>query len=302
MPSATNPQGIALNAMSRHGNPYPKGDPRHADTFDEQAEAAKAVKIADIKAFHGAFYGANHAEIGLVGDFDSAAVEAQLGRLFGDWKAKQSYTRVPQPLIDKPAAREQIETPDKANGFYVAALHIPLQEDEEATVPLTAANYILGGGGLKSRLVDRLRQKDGISYGSGSQFGPNSFEPNSTISLYAIYAPQNLAKLQAGVADVIETLLKDGVTDEELADAKSGLLQSWTINRTQDPSLAGTLAFQLKLGRTMDYVAARETKLKNLTKEQVNEALRKYFTTDHLVQIYAGDFAGAAKKASEGGH
>jgi zinc protease len=294
------PAAIASNALARHDDPYPKGDVRHADSFDEQAAAAQAVKPAEVKAFHAAFFGTDHAHFGLVGDFDEAAIEAQLARLFGDWKARQPYSRVPRPFIDMAAAGDQIETPDKANAFYIARLAFPLQEDEPASVPLIAGNYILGGGGLKSRLVDRLRQKDGISYGSGSGFSPNPFEANSALTLYAIYAPQNLAKLQAGIADVLQTLLKDGVTDEELADAKSGLLQSWQISRTQDPSLASQLALQMKIGRTMAYVEARETKLRDLTRDRVDEALRHYLDPAHLVQIYAGDFAGAARKAAAG--
>jgi zinc protease len=296
------PQGIAINAMTRHGNPYPKGDVRYPENFDEQTEAVKAVKASEIKALHTAFYGTDHAQLGLVGDFDQASVEAQLARLFGDWKAKLPYARVPRPFIEMAAAGEQIETPDKANGFYVGRLAIPLQEDDPATVPLIAANYVLGGGGMKSRLADRLRQKDGISYGAGSGFSPNPFDTNSSFTLYAIYAPQNLAKLKAGVEDVTQTLLKEGVTEQELADAKSGLAQSWLISRTQDPSLAQQLALQLWIGRTMSYVEARENRLRDLSRDQVDDALRHYFDTAHLVQFYAGDFAGAEKKAGEAGH
>jgi zinc protease len=105
------------------------------------------------------------------------------------------------------------------------------------------------------------------------------------------------------VSEVTQTLLKDGITEQELADAKTGLRQTWLIYRTQDPALASQLAHQLKIGRTMSYVEAREAKLNDLTVDQVNEALRQYFDPAHLVQIYAGDFAGAQKKAEDGaGH
>jgi len=296
------PQGVAAKALARHGNPYPKGDPRHTDSFDEQWEAVKTAKLADVKAFHAAFYGADHGEIGLVGDFDRAAIETQLARLFGDWKAKQPYTRVPYPYVDLPAATEQLETPDKANSVYMAKLSIPLQEDNPAAVPLLAGNFVLGGN-AKSRMITQLREKDGISYGAGSGFAPNAIDANSSFTLYAIYAPQNLGKLQGDVMGVTQALLKDGITEQELADAKSGLRQSWLISRTQDPALASQLAHQLKINRTMAYVEAREAKLDQLTVDQVNEALRHYFDPAHLVQIYAGDFSGAQKKAEDGaGH
>jgi zinc protease len=296
------PNAVAQNALFRHGNPYPKGDIRYVATFDEQVEGVNGVKSADIKAFHSAFYGADHAELALVGDFDQAAVEPQLARLFGDWKTHQPYAPLPHPFAVRQAGTEQIETPDKANGFYIADLFIPVEDSDPAMAPLTLVNRILGGGGLKSRLVDRLRQKDGISYGAGSQLSPDFIEPNSLMLLFAIYAPQNLAKLKTGVADVLDTLLKDGVTEEELAEAKSGLLQSWTINRTQDKSLAGQLAFQMKIGRTMSFTEQREGEIRQASVEDVDAALRKYITLDHLVQIYAGDFAGAEKKAGETGH
>jgi zinc protease len=297
------PSAVASNALTRHGNPYPRDDIRYARSFDDYAEDDKAVTVAEAKAFHAAFYGADHAEMALVGDFDPAVVDPQLVRLFGDWKSKKPYARIPYPFVDKQPIAEQIETPDKANGFYTARLSIPLIEDDPAVIPLTLGNRILGGGGLKSRLVDRLRQKDGISYGAGSGFSANSFDANSSFSMNAIYAPQNLGKLKTGVSEVLTTILKDGVTEEELSEAKSGLLQSWLINRAQDSSLAGQLAFQLYAGRTMDYVQSREETVRATTVEQVNDALRRYIRPAKLEQFYAGDFAGAAKKeADTAGH
>ena len=293
------PQQVAVNALSRHGNPYPRSDVRYARTFDEQVEDDKPLKAADTRAFHADFYGADHGELALVGDFDPAAVEPQLAQLFGDWKSKKPYARIPHPFLEKDAAAEQIETPDKANAFYVARLSARLTEDDPAAVPLILANRVLGGGGMKSRLADRLRQKDGISYGAGSNFAPNPFEPNSSFTLYAIYAPQNLGKLKAGVSEVVEGLLKDGVTADELAEAKSGLLQSWLVNRTQDPSLAGQLDAQMEIGRTMDYVQAREDKVRETSLDQVNAALHQYVIPANLEQFYAGDFAGAAKKEAD---
>src|SRR5581483_10886355 len=68
------PSGVASNALSRYRNPYPKGDIRYAMSFDEQIETDKKLKAADAKAFHAEFYGADHGEMAVVGDFDPAAV------------------------------------------------------------------------------------------------------------------------------------------------------------------------------------------------------------------------------------
>ena len=287
------PQAVAQNALIRYDNPYPKGDIRYAPTFDEAEDITKAMTVATLKAFHDDFYGADHAQLALVGDFDPAIVEPLLGKLFGDWKAKIAYVRVPQPYRLSPLTAQQFETPDKANAFYMAKLAIPVKADDADFVPLILANRVLGGGGLKSRIVDRLRGQDGISYGAGSGLSEANYEANSALNFAAIYAPQNLTKLKTDMAEVLAAFLKDGVTEQELAEAKSGLLQQWAINRTQDNSLASDLALNLRLGRTMAFTETREAKIKSTTVEQVNGVIRKYLKLDQLVQMYAGDFAKA---------
>ena len=70
-------------------------------------------------------------------------------------------------------------------------------------------------------MCERLRQKDGLSYGAGTFFQPNAFEANSALGCYAIFAPENLAKVRAGFAEEFDRALKDGFTDAEV-DARQG--------------------------------------------------------------------------------
>jgi zinc protease len=172
-----------------------------------------------------------------------------------------------------------------------------LKDDDAAIEPLLLGDRILGAGGLKSRIADRLRQRDGISYGATSGLSLDPYEANSGLVLSATYAPQNLSKLKAGVAEVLSTLLRDGVSEQELAEAKSGLLQLSIIGRTQDGPLSAQLANQMKIGRSMTFIAAREDKIRATSVDEVNMALRKYVVLDRMVQIYAGDFTDPDKKS-----
>ena len=95
--------------------------------------------------------------------------------------------------------------------------------------------------------------------------------------------------------------MKDGITATELADAKLALAQSTTLRRAQDPALAGNLRSQLFLGRSMAFDAALDAKIAALTLDQVNVAIRKYIKPENIAHYYAGDFAGAAKKAAAAG-
>jgi zinc protease len=106
----------------------------------------------------------------------------------------------------------------------------------------------------------------------------------------AIFAPQNLAKVEAAFKQEIARALKDGFTAQELAEGKKGLLAFRRLSRAQDRNLAGALASNLDLGRTFEVSAQVDRALEQLTLEQVNAALRKHLRPDSFLSAVAGDF------------
>jgi zinc protease len=289
------PNAMGSQAMALALDVYKKGDIRAARSLDESIAALKMAKLEQVKQFHSSYYGASFSEFALVGDFDSDAVKSQITQLFGDWKSPKAYTRLKaERKVAKPGAT-QLEAPDKANAFFLAGLPVSLQDTQADFVPLQLANRVLGGG-VKSRLLDRLRQKDGLSYGAGSQLSASSFEPSGMWVLYAIYAPQNLAKLKAGVQEELAKFVKDGITAEELTDAKKGWQEERKISRAQDRALAAGHVAQTAANRTMAFVEKVDAQIEATTLEEVNTAIRKTLDPAKFLNIYAGDFAAAAKK------
>ncbi len=289
------PNAMGSLAMALALDVYKKGDVRAARTLDDAIAALKDAKLEQVKQFHSTYYGATNSEFALVGDFDSEAVKVQLAQLFGDWKSQKSYTRLKAEPKSPKAEVIQLEAPDKANAFFLAGMPLPLQDSQPDYVPLQLANRVLGGG-VKSRLLDRLRQKDGISYGAGSQLSASSFEPSGMWVLYAIYAPQNLAKLKAGVQEELAKFVKEGITAEELADAKKGWQEERKISRAQDRALAASHVAQTAANRTLAFVEKVDAQIETSTLEEVNAAIRKSLDPAKFLNIYAGDFAAAAKK------
>jgi zinc protease len=155
---------------------------------------------------------------------------------------------------------------------------------------LKVANYILGGS-PSSRLWERIRQHEGLSYGVYSSLEANSFEPNSALSVEAIFAPENLPRLRTALTEELTRAVKDGFTAQEVADARQALLQERTLGRAQDNGLARDLARQAYLGRTFAQEADVDAKIAAATTDQVNAVLRKYVRPDAFVEVYAGDFA-----------
>ena len=147
------------------------------------------------------------------------------------------------------------------------------------------------GNSPQSRLFERLRQKDGLSYGVASFFQPNSFEANSRFGLYAIFAPENLERVRRGFSEEMALALKDGFTDAEIKIAKDALMQERRLGRNEDGSVAGTLANQSYLSRTWSTSGKIDEAIESLTTADVNAVLRKYIKPDDFGYAVAGEFA-----------
>jgi zinc protease len=283
------PQTLAGQEIDQYFDQWPKGDPRGEYTLAEFIAGLKAMKLEDVKAFHRDFYGASQGEMAIVGDFDKEAAAKTVAATLGNWESKSHYARIPDANAERKAMRKDINTPDKENGFLSARLNMDLDSADPDFPALELANFIFGDGGLKSRLMDRIRQKDGLSYGGGSGITVSDIDRASNFTISAIAAPQNLKKLEAAVREELARALKEGFTPAEVAGAKSGLLQQRLQNRTRDEVLASAWTSFLYLDRTFMWSKQHEDKLKALTVDQVNAAFRKHVDASKLVVVVAGD-------------
>ncbi len=294
------PQSIAVTEFRRRTSPYKKGDPRYAGTFDEDLEDIKKVTADDLRQFYKDFYGASNATAAIVGDFDKAAIQKLLTDEFGSWKNPKPFKRLAAKFEAPKPVNEAIETPDKANAMFVAGFPLPIQDTDPDYPAMVLGNYILGGGVLNSRLASRIRVKDGLSYGVASQFSASPLDKSGSFLAYAIYAPENLSKLEQAFKEEIEKAVKEGFTEEELKTAKSGYLQSRQVTRAQDAALSGSLNNNLYLKRTLAWDEDFEKKIQALTPAQIKAAFNKHIDYNKMVIVKAGEFSKSQKNAPAG--
>ncbi len=285
------PSAIASNLFKRQTAPHPKGDVRYVQTHAEQVEAVKSATLDDVKNFYKTFYGASNMQIAVVGDFDDKEIARLIGDLFGDWRNPTKFARVESVYKEVESLNKSIETPDKANAFFIAGLNFKARDDSPDYPALILGNYMLGGGFLNSRLATRIRQKEGLSYNVGSNLIASPQDEFGSFMSFAIYAPQNVEKLEAAFKEEIARALKEGFTAEEIADAKKGYLQARQVNRAQDTALASILANYAFIDRTFAWDAEFERRIAALTPEQILAAMRRYIDPAKIIIVKAGNFA-----------
>lgn len=292
--SEPQPQGsIAFwRVLSAH---YPKGHPYYVPTLEERLADAKAVTLEQARAFHRQFYGASRGELAVVGDFDAKALPSLVGGLLAGWKSPAPYARVPRTYQAVAPKSVVLETPDKANAYFLAGQLLQLRDDDADWPGVMMGNFMLGGGFLNSRLATRVRQQDGLSYGVGSSVSVEQQDTVGWFVTYAIHAPQNAQKLEVAMREEVDRAVQKGFTQQELDKARAGLLEYRQSARAQDGNLAHQLADGLYLGRTLAFDAAVEARLQKLTPEDVRKALSNHVDFSKATLVRAGDFAGASK-------
>ncbi|MCI0681974.1 MAG: insulinase family protein, partial [Gemmataceae bacterium] len=228
--SMTDPQPLAANAFRRKLNPYPKTDIRYQPTLQESLERWHKVTRDDVVRVYREQVGAT-GEVVIVGDFDVEATVKQLEKIFGSWKARTPFEKIRMAANTKVAgSQEDINTPDKENAVYLAGQTFPLKKGDPDYAALLIGNHLLGGN-FASRLVDRLRQKEGLCYGVGSRVRSDAEDPYSMFMIFAIANPQNIGKVDAGALQEVNKIIKDGVSADELDAGKKAYLQDLAVER-----------------------------------------------------------------------
>jgi zinc protease len=295
----TEPAMLAPRLLQRQLNPYPKEDIRYTPTIEESIERLKAATYEQVAQLYRDYLGSQAGELSIVGDFDPDACLPILKDTLAGWKAAKPYTRIGSPLTAEVAGSEhKINTPDKANATFTTGLLFPMRDDDPDYPALLMGNYMFGGGTLSSRLGNRIRQKEGLSYGVTSGLSVSSQDQRAGFTITAIVNPQNLSRLQQCALEELDRLLRDGVAAEELDRAREGYLQTLKLGRSSDTALAGTLGSLRHLDRTMAWESDLEKKIAALTPEQVKSALNRHIDPKKLVVVAAGDFEAKSADAS----
>ncbi len=283
------PTSRVFRELGNHLNPYSPGHPYYQISIDDEIAQIRSVTSKDLHAFHTRFIGGQDAEASVVGDFDIDEINTQLNKMMAGWSSNTVYQRIESQVADTNSINRFIDTPDKSGAAFGAMIKFKLRDDHPDYPALEMANQMFGGGFISSRLANRLRQQDGLSYGAGSWFNASSYDENATFGAYAICAPENLARVEVGFKEELAKVLDKGFTQQELNDTRTGILQNSRIDRAKDGRLVRTLSGNIDLNRTMQWDKNYEKAVMDLSLEDVNAAVKRHLSMEGISIIKAGD-------------
>ncbi len=285
------PFNAAVTKLQKLTTKYPKGHPLYASDVDESLQDLKKIKLEDVKKFYSDFYGANNSLSSFVGEIDKKQVTDFLQNSFGKWNSKMPYKAVEPKYFDVPATIESVATPDKTNAALIGNINLNISEKHADYPALFMANELLGGGAfLSSRIPQRLRENEGMSYGAGTFINSEYKYDVTSWGLYAAYNPIYKGRLDSALRQEIDKAIGGGFTEDELNNSVKAWLEQNKTSLGDNSYLADLLRVYLRDDRNLDDYTGFEARVKALNLATVNAAMRKYFDKSKLVLIFSGDF------------
>jgi zinc protease len=267
-------------------NPYAR-EPEYA--------TVAAVTRQDLLDWHHAHVSPNNIVLGVVGDFDSAAMEARLRQAFGDWPK------------GAPAKKDEIEFQPAKPGYYL----IPKEDVNQTSIDMTDlgirrdnpdyyATQVFNeafGGGFSSRLFKSIRTAQGLAYGVGGGVGSAFDHPGIVRISMSTKSASTVESIQALYKE-IDALAKNPISDEEIKRAKDSILNSFVFNfDSPEKVLRERMSYEF-YGYPADYLERYRAGIEKVSKDDVARAAAKYLHKDKLAVLVVGNTADFDKPLS----
>ncbi|MBH0197854.1 MAG: insulinase family protein [Nitrospira sp.] len=248
------------------------------------------IALADVQIFYSREYLPNQTILTIVGDITMEQATALVQTHFGSWKKGVPPVR----SIKKPAMIEkkivQLIEKDLTQSTIMLG-HGGISRTNPDFYAVTVMNHILGAGGFSSRLMDSIRDKQGLAYGIMSHYDARAMPGSFWINLQTKTETTNQAI--TGVLAEIKGLREAQVTDQELAEAKSFLMGSFPLRLDSTAKLAGVLAQVEFFGLGFEYFSQYPKWIERVTKEDVQRVAKQYLNPQHYALVVVGNLAKA---------
>jgi zinc protease len=288
--SAQNSSALASEAFDRAV--FPEGHPNRPRTLTEYIAAARTANLEEVRAFQAKYYGPAHMILVVAGDVSDADAQADIGKAFSGWSGGQDYIRPAKPAS---VAASEITVPlaDKPSVTVLLGQASGLRYSDPDSLPLRVGTAVLGRG-FTGRLMGVVRDKEGLTYNIGANLSDDSVT-DGVWEISASFAPTLLGKGVESTRREVAKWWKDGVSEQELAAHKQGLIGSYFVSLATTLGLAETILANTQRGYDLSWLDAYPKALKALTREQVNAAIKSHINPSALVLVQAGSVSAAAK-------
>jgi zinc protease len=276
----------AFNQLVFHGHPY-------RWPLNGTEESLGKITHADVLNFYAKEYTPGQVILTVVGDVTIEQVTGLVQTHFGAWKKVSSPTRNVKNASPVEKKTVQLIEKDLTQSNVILG-HGGISRTNPDFYAVTVMNYVLGAGGFSSRLMDSIRDKQGLVYGIMSHFDARLMPGSFWINFQTRTEATNQA-IQSVLAE-IKSIREAPVSDQELSEAKSFLMGSFPLRLDSTAKLAQVLAQVEFYGLGFEYFSQYPKWIERVTKEDVQRVAKQYLNPQRYALVVVGNVAKAKLK------
>lgn len=275
----TNPSyiaNLALDTALYPNHPYARRTSR---------EGIEAINRAALQERRTALFNRATLQITIVGDISAEDAGRAIDTIFGALPQGESPPEPPDVTLATAATPLIVRRLPQPQSL-VLFVGPGIQDENPDWIPLAVANYILGGGGFSSRLMDQVREQRGLVYGIGT--GPSVREHAAVIRGSAQTENADVREAIDVTRAEMARLHRDGATQAEVNDAITYLTGSFALDLDSNVKIANVVHGYQAAGRDIDYVNRRNDLIRAVTLADVNRVARRLFNPDDYTFVVVG--------------
>ena len=293
--SYTEPETVASLTIARILEKYQPGDLRYHFEPELAKKQVTSITNDNVKSLYKQYFTTQNGQISVTGDFNPKSLLKYLNKSLGQSKTTQPYQRLSSEYFEYPAQKVHALAEQRQFGNYQALITLPVGNRHPDAEALLVLSNILGESQLSSRLAMELREKNALVYSFGSNMTLSSFQNTGALGISADYTAGKSAQVSQGVHKVLDDLLKNGVTEQELEAAKANIMKQRVTNLEDERRIHRGLNSQLEQNRSFKSRLERDQAFAQLTKADVDAVIQKYIKLDHLVEVMADQYGQPVK-------
>ena len=246
-----------------------------------------AIKRQDLVDWHHTYVHPNNIILGVVGDFDSVAMEARLRQAFGAWPKGPAVKDPDVPITSAKPGNYLVEKTDvNQSNIYLVALGTTRKNPDYFAISVFNEAF---GGGFSSRLFSDIRTTKGLAYAVGGGIGTGWDRPGMLRLIMSTKSQSTLESIQALDEELSDLSPKRPIDDEEIKRAKDSILNSF-IFRFDSPEkvLQEKMAYEF-YGYPLDFLERYQKEIGKVTKEDVARVAAKYIHRNQMSVLVVGN-------------
>lgn len=244
------------------------------------------LELSDVKEYYNNYYSPSVTNVVVVADIEEKEIMPKL-EFLNKWQSKAVNIQAPAEPAASAEPRFFIYDKERAPSSIITMGYPSLKFDATGDYfKNRIANFVFGGA-FNSRLNLNLREDKGYTYGIRSGFNGGKYSGTFVIS--AAVKRNSTAASLGEIIKEFKKYEKDGITDDELAYTKSSLLNTEAIRYEAPDQKASFLSGIARYNLEKDYTVKQNQILKAMTKEDVNQQVKKYFDSNKLTTVVVGD-------------